>query len=103
MPDHNPTYAIFLRDHCAPPILTACILIPALLHMFQMGALQYFSQRNITADKHVSSIVWGLCDPQIQNWYINNTAHIYALVFKAFVDEVRIKWLTDGWEGIIED
>ena len=103
MPDHNPTYSLFSQDHHAPPILTTGILTPALLCTFQMGMLQYFSQHNITADKHVSSIVWGLHDPKIQNWYINDTAHINMLVFKAFMDEVRIKWLMDGWEGIIKD
>ena len=41
--------------------------------------------------------------PSIQNWYINNTARIGVLIFKVFMDEVRVKWLTDGWEGIIED
>ena len=34
MPDHNPTYATFSQDYCAPPILTAGTLTPALLHTF---------------------------------------------------------------------
>jgi hypothetical protein len=103
MPDHNPTYALFSQDHHAPPFLMAGTLTLALLHTFQMGALQYFSQRNITADRHVPSIVWGLCDPRIQNWYINNTTRINMLAFNVFMDKVRVKWLMDGWEDIIED
>jgi len=80
----------------------AGVLTPALLRAFQMGTLEFFSRKTILADKQVPSVVWGLCDARIQNWYINDTTHIDALTFKIFMDEIRTNWLTDGWEGVIE-
>jgi hypothetical protein len=102
MPSNDPTPVIFSQDSKGPLILTVGILTHTLLHAFQMGSLQYFSQKNITADKHVASIIWGLYGPCIQNWYIIDIAHIDALTFKNFMNEIHTNWLTNEWEGIIE-
>ena len=67
MPSDDPTPTVFSQDHKGPPILTAGTLTPGLLCAFHMGALEFFSLKNIPADKHVLSVVWGLHDPHIQN------------------------------------
>jgi hypothetical protein len=93
---------IFLQDHKSPLTLTAGVLTPALLRTFHFGSLQYFSQKSIAPDKHVSSVVWGLCDPRIQNWYMNDMARIDKLSIMDFMAEVHSNWLSDGGEGYVE-
>jgi len=102
MPFDSSPPAIFSQDHKGPPVLTAGALTPALLRAFQIGSMQYFSQKTIAIDKQVASVVWGLRNPRIQNWYMNDTAHIDLLTFNNFMKEIRSNWLTDGWEGSVE-
>jgi len=103
MPAKTTAPALFSQDHKAPPILTPGALTPALLRAFQIGSMQYLVQKNIATDKQVNHVVWGLRDPRVQNWYINDMVSIDALTFTAFMNEVRKNWLLDGWEGVIEN
>jgi hypothetical protein len=94
--------AIFSQEYKAPPILTPGVLIPALLCAFQIGASQYFVQKNVPNNKCVAQVIWDLCDPHIQNWHIDNMACINALDFGDFMNEIRANSLVEGWEGVIE-
>lgn len=102
MQTENLTPTVFLQDHKTLPVLMVGALTLALLHAFQMGCLQYFVQKATTVDKQVALVVWGLCDPRIQNWYINDTVHIDKLIFTTFMMEICTNLLTDGWEGHLE-
>jgi hypothetical protein len=82
MPTDSLETAIFSQDYKFPPITTAGAPTPALLCAFQMGSLQHFSRKKVPIPKQVPQIIWGLHDPHIQNWYVNDTAWIDALPFK---------------------
>ena len=69
---HHPTYSTMSiteyqqASTMKPPVLTPGTVSPEQLHMWEMGCLQYFHHKTISAADQVQYVAWGLHDPRIQ-------------------------------------
>jgi len=97
-------HATFIQPNSSkPPTLTPGRIGPDLLRKFQIGCLSYFQNKDIDPANQVKCVAWGLQDPLIQDWYMNDRERIEALAFDAFIVEIRNRWLKRGWETTLRN
>ena len=100
---HCPTYSTMSiteyqqASTTKPPVLTPGTVSPEQLRMWEMGCLQYFHHKMISAADQVQYVAWGLHDPRIQQWYAIDAGCLNILDFTSFMAELRNYWLPTDW------
>ena len=100
---HRPTYSMMSiteyqqASTTKPLVLTPGMVSPEQLCMWEMGCLQYFHHKMISAADQIQYVVWGLHDPRIQQWCAIDAGHLNALDFTSFMAELRDYWLPTDW------
>jgi hypothetical protein len=87
-----------IQDSTKPPVVTAGKLLPDVLRQWEVACLVYFMHKKVEKGEQVSRVAWGLQDPLMQIWYLEDRERIDKLTFNAFILEVRNSWLKPGWE-----
>ncbi|KAG1718917.1 hypothetical protein EDD22DRAFT_792022, partial [Suillus occidentalis] len=80
-----------------PPFLTPGDITPEVLRTWEMGCRQYFKHKAVPADEQVGKVAWGMQEPAIQEWYLNDQERMDKLTFDAYIAEVRAYWLPWDW------
>lgn len=97
-----PTFSKVAQMEQAAPnkilILTARELTPENICAFAMASKAYFCCKEVADDNQVAKVVWGIQDPQIQNWYLGNQARIEPMDFDTFITELQRYGLPSDWE-----
>ncbi|KAG1781465.1 hypothetical protein EV702DRAFT_1192955 [Suillus placidus] len=83
------------------PFLTAGQITPEALRAWEMGCTQFFLHKEVKDNEKVKKIAWGMQDPIVQDWYLNNQAKFDALTFKEYIAEVRTYWLPTDWADAV--
>lgn len=76
-----------------PPFLTPGEITPEVLRKWEMGCRQFFKHKKIPAEEQVGTVAWGMQEPTIQEWYLNDQDRMDKLTFKEYMAEVRTYWL----------
>ncbi|KAG1804740.1 uncharacterized protein HD556DRAFT_1226393, partial [Suillus plorans] len=84
-----------------PPFLTAGQITPEALRAWEMGCMQFFLHKEVKDDEKVKKVAWGMQDPIVQDWYLNNQEEFDALSFKDYLGEVRDYWLPTDWSDSV--
>jgi hypothetical protein len=84
-----------------PPLLTPGDVSPEALRAWEMGCRQFFMHKSVDAAEQVAKVAWGLQDPRIQDWYLNDQDRINKLSFADYLAEVRSYWLSSDWADIV--
>lgn len=66
-----------------------------------MGCHQFFRHKDIPEDEQVGKVVWGMQEPSVQEWYLNDQERLDKLSFDKYIAEVRAYWLPSDWADII--
>lgn len=90
------------RDQTKPPMLTGGRVSAQVLRDFGEGCESYFFHKEIQADKQVTSIIMGIKDHRIKDWYRANKAMINALTFDDFMLQLHTRLLKDGWRNTLQ-
>lgn len=80
-----------------PPFLTPGDITPEALRSWEMGCRQYFKHKNVPSDEQVGKVAWGMQEPLIQDWYLNDQERMDELTFTEYMAEVRAYWLPMDW------
>ncbi|KAG2095734.1 uncharacterized protein F5147DRAFT_778632 [Suillus discolor] len=80
-----------------PPFLTPGDITPEVLRTWEMGCRQYFKHKDIPVDEQVGKVAWGMQEPSVQEWYLNDQERMDELTFGEYMDEVRAYWLPSDW------
>ncbi|KAG1863435.1 hypothetical protein C8R48DRAFT_773477 [Suillus tomentosus] len=80
-----------------PPFLTPGDITPEVLHTWEMGCRQYFKHKDIPVDEQVGKVAWGMQEPSVQEWYLDDQERMDELTFGKYMDEVRAYWLPSDW------
>jgi hypothetical protein len=56
-----------------------------------------FIHKEVKDNEKVKKVVWGMEDPIVQDWYLNNQAKFDALTFTDYLKEVCMYWLPTDW------
>jgi len=83
------TTAHYLSDNSKPPIVTSGELMPELLANFENGCYAYFSMKDVSDNKQVLKIMWGLQDARVQVWYRADCDTTNKGSFSDFMKAVR--------------
>jgi len=65
-----------------------------------MGCHQFFKHKKIPVDEKVGMVVWGMQEPTIQEWYLNDQDRMDKLSFNEYMAEVRAYWPPSDWADI---
>ncbi|KAG1758935.1 hypothetical protein EDD22DRAFT_956371 [Suillus occidentalis] len=65
-----------------PPFLTVGQLTPEVLKAWEQSCNQFFLHRKTKDEDKVRKVAWGMQDPLIQDWYLNNQDRLDKLAFK---------------------
>ena len=84
-------------DQIKPPMLTGGKVSVQVLQDFGDSCESYFFHKEIAADKQVTSIIMGIKDHHIKDWYHANKATVNALTFDTFMSQLHTRLLKDGW------
>ncbi|KAG2347974.1 hypothetical protein BDR05DRAFT_996297 [Suillus weaverae] len=52
-----------------------------------MGCIQFFLHKETKDEEKVRKVAWGMQDPIIQDWYLNDQEHMDKLTFKEYLAE----------------
>lgn len=80
-----------------PPTLSAGQITPEILRAWENGCTQFFLHKEVKDDEKVKKVAWGMQDPIVQDWYLNDQAKFDALTFAEYMKEVRTYWLPTDW------
>ena len=82
------------------PILTAGVPTPAVLLEFEDACEDFFANAKggVTDELKVTRILPSFKDPIIRGWISSDHAHLSKLTFKAFMENLRTKFLPKEWE-----
>ena len=82
------------------PILTAGVPTPAVLLEFEDACEDFFANAKggVTDELKVTRILPSFKDPIIRGWISSDRAHLSKLTFKAFMENLRTKFLPKEWE-----
>ncbi|KAG2746933.1 hypothetical protein P692DRAFT_20781250, partial [Suillus brevipes Sb2] len=80
-----------------PPFLTPGDITPEVLRTWEMGCRQYFKHKDIPAEEQVGKVAWGMQEPSVQEWYLNDQDRMDKLKFNEYMSEVRAYWLPWDW------
>ncbi|KAG1801985.1 uncharacterized protein BJ212DRAFT_1487467 [Suillus subaureus] len=83
-----------------PLFLSMGDITPEILCTWEMGCHQYFKHKNIPNKEQVGKVAWGMLEPSVQEWYLNDQEHLDALTFREYMAEVRAYWLPSDWADI---
>ncbi|KAG1810476.1 uncharacterized protein HD556DRAFT_1223852, partial [Suillus plorans] len=84
-----------------PPFLTAGQITPEVLRSWEMGCMQFFLHKEVQEVEKVKKIAWGMQDPIVQDWYLNNQEEFDALTFREFVTHIHEYWLPTNWADTV--
>jgi hypothetical protein len=84
-----------------PPFLTPGDVSPEVLRAWEMGCRQFFMHKSIDPTEQVAKVAWGMQDPRIQDWYLNDQDRIDDLSFAEYLAEVRSYWLASDWADVV--
>ncbi|KAG2144235.1 hypothetical protein DEU56DRAFT_910589 [Suillus clintonianus] len=92
-----------VEQHAAnkPPFLTAGEISPEVFRAWEMGCRQFFMHKDIPDDQMVKKVAWGMQEPIIQDWYLNDQDRLNALSFTDYIKEVRSYWLPADWADAV--
>jgi hypothetical protein len=71
-----------------PPFLMPGDVTPEVLRTWEMGCRQYFKHKDVPAKEQVSKVAWGMQEPSIQEWYLNDQEHMDTLTFEDYMAKV---------------
>ncbi|KAG1793834.1 uncharacterized protein HD556DRAFT_1191829, partial [Suillus plorans] len=80
-----------------PPSLTAGEISPEVFRAWEMGCRQFFMHKEIPEGEMVKKVAWGMQEPIIQDWYLNDQDRFNKLSFADYIKEVRAYWLPADW------
>ncbi|KIK38836.1 hypothetical protein CY34DRAFT_90294, partial [Suillus luteus UH-Slu-Lm8-n1] len=83
-----------------PPFLTPGDITPEALRSWEVGCRQYFKHKAVPGEEQVGKVAWGMQEPSIQDWYINDQERMDKLSFDKYMKEVRAYWLPTDWADI---
>lgn len=83
-----------------PPFLTPGDITPEALRSWEVGCRQYFKHKAVPGEEQVGKVAWGMQEPSIQDWYINDQERMDKLTFVEYMKEVRAYWLPTDWADI---
>lgn len=84
-----------------PPSLTAGEISPEVFRAWEMGCRQFFMHKEIPENEMVKKVAWGMQEPIIQDWYLNDQDRFNKLSFAAYIKEVRDYWLPADWKDTV--
>ncbi|KAG2352244.1 hypothetical protein BDR07DRAFT_1498820 [Suillus spraguei] len=84
-----------------PPFLTPGPLTPEALRAWEMACAQFFLHKEVKDDEQVKRVAYGMQEPVIQDWYLNDWANFNKLSFKDYLAEVCTYWLPTDWADTI--
>lgn len=84
-----------------PPALSAGQITPEVLRAWENGCTQFFLHKEVKDDKKVKKVAWGMQDPIVKDWYLNDQAKLDALTFAEYMKEVRMYWLPTDWADTV--
>jgi hypothetical protein len=71
-----------------PPFLTMGEISPEVLHAWEMGCHRFFMHKGVSNTEMVRKVAWGMQDPIIQSWYLNDHDCFNKLSFAEYISEV---------------
>ncbi|KAG1789418.1 uncharacterized protein HD556DRAFT_1447033 [Suillus plorans] len=80
-----------------PPSLTAGEISPEVFRAWEMGCRQFFMHKEIPEGEMVKKVAWGMQEPIIQDWYLNDQDRFNKLSFADYIKEVHAYWLPADW------
>ncbi|KAG1761950.1 hypothetical protein EDD22DRAFT_894206 [Suillus occidentalis] len=80
------------------PILAVGEISPEVLLAWEMGCRQFLMHKNVPDTEMVRKVAWGMRDPMIQTWYLDNHNRFNKLSFAEYMKEVRSYWLPSNWD-----
>ncbi|KIK41443.1 hypothetical protein CY34DRAFT_85364, partial [Suillus luteus UH-Slu-Lm8-n1] len=83
-----------------PPFLTPGDLTPEAIRKWEMGCRQYFKHKEVPADEQVGKVAWGMQEPSIQDWYLNDQDRMDLLTFPEYMAEFCAYWLPSDWDDV---
>ena len=99
----NPDVAsVEQRNQTKLPMLTGSKVSTQVLRDFSDGCESYFFHKEIATNKQVTSIIMGIKDHHIKDWYRANKAMVNALTFDAFMSQLHMRLLKDGWRNTLQ-
>lgn len=91
------------RDQTKPPMLTGRKASAQVLHDFEdSGCETYFFHKEVQANKQVTSVILGIKDHRIKDWYRANKAVVNALTFKDFMLQLHLHLLKERWMNSLQ-
>lgn len=84
-----------------PPFLTPGDVSPEALRAWEMGCRQFFMHKSVDAAEQVAKVAWGMQDPRIQDWYLNDQDRINKLSFAEYLAEIRSYWLSSDLVDVV--
>lgn len=84
-----------------PPSLTAGEISPEVFRQWEVGCRQFFMHKEIPDNEMVKKVAWGMQEPIIQDWYLNDQDRFNKLSFAEYLKEVRDHWLPTDWEDTV--
>ncbi|KIK36119.1 hypothetical protein CY34DRAFT_95004, partial [Suillus luteus UH-Slu-Lm8-n1] len=84
-----------------PPTLTAGEISPEVFRAWEMCCRQFFMHKEVPENEMVKKVAWGMQEPIIQDWYLNDQDRFNSLSFADYIKEVRDYWLPSDWENTV--
>ena len=89
-------------DQTKPLVLTAGKVTPQILHEWEEACDGYFYHKKVKAEDQVHTVVLGLKDYCVADWYRASQVEVIALTFDEFKTALHKKLLKKDWEHIIK-
>ncbi|KAG1854083.1 hypothetical protein C8R48DRAFT_610217 [Suillus tomentosus] len=83
-----------------PPFLTPGDFTPEILRTWEMGCQQFFIHKEVPVAEQVGKVAWGMQEPPVQEWYLNDQDRLNRLTLEAYMKEVRAYWLPSDWADV---
>ncbi|KAG1760460.1 hypothetical protein EDD22DRAFT_781129, partial [Suillus occidentalis] len=75
-------------------------LTPEAICKWEMGCRQYFKHKEVPTNEQVGKVAWGMQEPSIQDWYLNDQDHMDSLTFTEYMAEFHAYWLPSDWDDV---
>jgi len=86
------------HDQTKPPVLTVGKVTPQVLRDWEDACLGYYFHKGVADDRQVRSVILGLKDFCIGDWYRAAKTAVDNLTFDELMEQLRARLLKDGWQ-----
>jgi hypothetical protein len=83
------------------PVLLAGEIDPAVMHMFELGCLDFFDSKEIKEEDQVWKILGCFRDTRIHDWISGDRSRLLTLSFPDFMTKLCANYLDPDWEPTV--